>query len=77
MIHFFYVLKGPAMGVTDFINPRDEEKPVFEVSVICPLSPSLFDKRKYHLYTHNFTRKIANLFADNQGNHWWRSTLQF
>lgn len=40
------------MGITDFINPRDEEKPVSEVGVFCSLSLISQGKIKYYLHMH-------------------------
>lgn len=39
---FCMCFKARAMGVTDFINPRGEEKPVYEVGVFFPRNATTY-----------------------------------
>ena len=46
-----------AMGVTNFINPKDEEKPVYQVGILCPL---ILQKKISSIYTCILTTDISN-----------------
>lgn len=48
----FSVLKAQAMGITDFVNPTDKEKPVYEVGVFSPLLSHRKYNHNLHIYFH-------------------------
>lgn len=56
-IHFMHTIKGRAMGITDFINPRDDERPVYEVGILCSLSMDHLIKENT-IFSYIFTSKM-------------------
>lgn len=58
-----YVHEAREMGITDFINQRDDERPVYEVGILCSLSIHLIShKNTSSQYALIFTRKMVNMF---------------